>query len=166
MPPRAGTSFARFMINSTVGIGGLLDAGAKAGLQPQDTGFGHTLATYGIGHGPYLVLPLIGPATPREAVGFAADSFSDPITFFISTSASIGKGVVDAIDQRSRYIEQVDELRRGSVDEYATVRSVYLQRLEANDRDGSSDNMGWHRGNSGLCGPGNRPNALNCQTVR
>jgi phospholipid-binding lipoprotein MlaA len=135
----AGTSFARFMINSTVGLGGLLDAGAKAGLQPQDTGFGHTLAVYGVGHGPYLVLPLIGPSTPREVVGFGADSYSDPITFFITTGASVAKGAVDAIDQRSRYIDQVDELRRGSVDEYATVRSVYLQRLEANDRAGSDE---------------------------
>jgi phospholipid-binding lipoprotein MlaA len=138
----AGTSVARFVINSTVGLGGLLDPGLKAGLPAQDTGFGHTLSVYGVGHGPYLVLPLIGPSTPRETVGFAADSYSDPITFFISTAASVGKGAVDAIDQRSRYIEQVDELRRGSVDEYATVRSVYLQRLEANDREGSSENGG------------------------
>ena len=138
----AGTSMGRILLNSTVGLAGLLDAGAKAGLPAQDTNFGHTLATYGVGHGPYLVLPLIGPSTPRETVGFGVDSFADPITFFIPVVASIGKGAVDAIDERSRYLEQLDQLRRGSVDEYATIRSVYLQRLEANDRSGAGDTGG------------------------
>ncbi len=138
----AGTSFSRFMINSTVGLGGLLDAGSKAGLTPQDTGFGHTLAVYGIGHGPYLVLPFVGPSTPREAVGFAGDSVSDPLTFFIPFYGDVIEGGVETIDERSRYISETDALEKGSVDEYAALRSIYFQQLEASDRGSSDKNAG------------------------
>jgi phospholipid-binding lipoprotein MlaA len=131
----AGTSLGRILINTTIGFGGVGDAAQHAGLEPQDTGFGHTLAVYGVGHGPYLVLPLIGPSTPREAIGYGADAASDPIDYFIPFAATVGEGALGLVDQRSHYIEQIDDLRRSSIDEYATVRSIYLQQLEASDRE-------------------------------
>ena len=131
----AGTSLGRLVINTTLGFGGIGDAAVHAGLDPQSTGFGHTLATYGVGHGPYLVLPLLGPSTPREAVGYAADAASDVIDYFIPFAATVGEGAIGLVDTRSQYISQIDDLRRSSIDEYATVRSVYLQQLEASDRE-------------------------------
>ncbi len=131
----AGTSLGRILLNSTMGFAGVLDVGKPAGLDPQSNGFGHTLAFYGVGHGPYLVLPLLGPSTPREAVGYAADAAGDPIDYFIPFAASIGEGAIGLVDQRSHYIEQIDDLHRSSVDEYAAVRSIYLQQLEAADRE-------------------------------
>ena len=131
----AGTSLGRILINTTIGVGGVGDAARHAGLDPQSNGFGHTLAVYGVGHGPYLVLPLVGPSTPREAVGYAADSASEPLDYFIPFAATVGEGAIGLVDQRSRYIGQIDDLRRSSVDEYAAVRSIYLQQLEASDRE-------------------------------
>jgi phospholipid-binding lipoprotein MlaA len=131
----AGISLGRLVINTTLGFGGVGDAGVHAGLDPQNTGFGHTLAVYGVGHGPYLVLPLVGPSTPREAVGYAADASTDPIDYFIPFIATVGEGALGLVDQRAQYIDQIDDLRRSSIDEYATVRSVYLQALEASDRE-------------------------------
>ncbi len=130
----AGTSLGRILLNSTMGIVGFVDVGKHAGLDAQTNGFGHTLAYYGVGHGPYLVLPLIGPSTPREAIGYAADAAGDPIDYFIPFAASVGEGAIGLVDTRSRYIEQIDDLRHSSVDEYAAVRSIYLQQLEASDR--------------------------------
>jgi phospholipid-binding lipoprotein MlaA len=135
----AGDTFGRLLLNSTIGLVGFLDAGKAAGLDPKTTGFGHTLAVYGIGHGPYLVLPLIGPSTPREGIGYGADAASDPIDYFIPFYATVLEGGTGLIDQRSRYITQIDELRRSSLDEYAAVRSIYLQQLEASDRGQSGD---------------------------
>ncbi len=131
----AGETFGRLVLNSTIGLAGFMDAGKAAGLEPKPTGFGHTLDVYGVGHGPYLVLPLIGPSTPREAIGYGADASSDPIDYFIPFYATVLEGGTGLIDQRSRYISQIDELRRSSLDEYAAVRSIYLQQLEASDRD-------------------------------
>ena len=133
----AGASLGRLLLNSTLGLAGFLDAGKAAGLDPKSTGFGHTLAVYGVGHGPYLVLPLIGPSTPREAIGYAADAAGDPIDYFIPFYATVLEGGTGLIDQRSRYIAQIDDLRRSSLDEYAAVRSIYLQQLEASDREQS-----------------------------
>jgi phospholipid-binding lipoprotein MlaA len=138
----AGTSLGRIFLNSTIGVLGFADAGKAAGLDPQVNGFGHTLAVYGVGHGPYLVLPLIGPSTPREAIGYGADAAGDPIDYFIPFYATVLEGGTGLIDQRSRYIEQIDQLRRGSIDEYAAVRSIYLQQLEASDREQSGSGGG------------------------
>ncbi len=134
----AGASLGRLFLNSTLGLAGFLDAGKKAGLDPRSTGFGHTLAVYGVGHGPYLVLPLIGPSTPREAIGYAGDAAGDPIDYFIPFYATVLEGGTGLVDQRSRYITQIDDLRRSSLDEYAAVRSIYLQQLEATDRGQST----------------------------
>jgi phospholipid-binding lipoprotein MlaA len=131
----AGETLGRLLLNSTMGLAGFLDVGTKAGLDAKTTGFGHTLAVYGVGHGPYLVLPLIGPSTPREAIGYGADAASDPIDYFIPFYGSVLEGATGLVDQRSRYIDQIDELRQSSLDEYATVRSIYLQQLEASDRE-------------------------------
>src|SRR3546814_672513 len=74
----AEVAFTRFFLNSTLGLGGFIDIAAYEKLEFQSEDFGQTLATWGVGEGPYLVLPILGPSNPRDAVGFATDSLADP----------------------------------------------------------------------------------------
>jgi len=132
----AGDSLLRFVVNSTVGIGGLWDV---MGDQSEDklTGFGDTLGRWGVGPGPYLVLPLIGPSDFRDVVGLTADYYSDPVRIAMhggsldidnpETLYTVLK-VTEDFDARSRLLKQIDDLRKNSLDFYATARSIYLQR--------------------------------------
>src|SRR5450755_3115522 len=76
-PDRAGQTLGRIVINSTIGVGGLVDVAAKMGIPAHDEDFGLTLGMWGVGEGPYLVLPLTGPSNPRDSVGTVADYFMD-----------------------------------------------------------------------------------------
>jgi phospholipid-binding lipoprotein MlaA len=136
----AGDTAARFLVNSTLGFGGLADVAAATGKLPQDEDFGQTLAVWGVGEGPYLVLPLYGPSNVRDVGGFAVDSFADPVNRYLRNNdhdalvyARIG---VSAVDARSRLIEVIDDLKVNSIDYYATVRSLYRQRRNDLIRDG------------------------------
>jgi phospholipid-binding lipoprotein MlaA len=134
---RAAETFSRFLINSTIGLAGLLDVAP----QPAHTeDFGQTLAVWGSGEGPYFVLPLFGPAPPRDVVGLVVDGLTDPFTWLASaggvgwvTPARTG---LRAIDTRSRNIEALDEIERTSIDYYATIRSLYRQRRDDEIRNG------------------------------
>jgi phospholipid-binding lipoprotein MlaA len=129
---RAGTTAARFVINSTVGIGGLIDVAGMMDLKHHEEDFGQTLAVYGTGEGPYLHLPLIGPSNPRDATGRLVDYALDPLTWvgyvYDVSYINTARAGLDAIDTRARNLEAIDELKKGSVDFYATVRSLYRQR--------------------------------------
>lgn len=136
----ASNTFGRFLVNSTIGFGGLADVAAAAGRLPQDEDFGQTLAVWGAGEGPYLVLPLYGPSNVRDVAGFAVDSAIDPVNIYLRNNdrdaliyARIG---VNAVDARSRLIEVIDDLKVNSIDYYATVRSLYRQRRNDLIRDG------------------------------
>jgi phospholipid-binding lipoprotein MlaA len=95
---RAGTTFGRFLVNSTMGLGGLFDVAEKMGLERHDEDFGQTMAVAGVNEGPYLVLPLIGPSNPRDAFGKIVDAFLDPMTYltfftnvgWINTTVRVG----------------------------------------------------------------------------
>lgn len=130
---RAEATAARFMINSIVGVVGFADVAADSGWDYHDEDFGQTLGTWGAGPGPYLVLPLLGPSNVRDGVGILVDKLFDPLTYLgfyfdEASDASLAMGVVGGIDFRSRNIETLEELQRDSVDFYARIRSVYLQR--------------------------------------
>ena len=130
---RAEATAARFMINTTVGVAGFADVAADSGWDYHNEDFGQTLGTWGVGPGPYLVLPLLGPSNVRDGLGRLVDKFFDPLTylgFFYDEAgdASLGLSVVSGVDLRSRNIETLEELQRDSVDFYARIRSVYLQR--------------------------------------
>jgi phospholipid-binding lipoprotein MlaA len=127
---RAGITLARFIINSTLGLAGLIDVAKEMGLVYHDEDFGQTLAVWGSGEGPYLVLPFIGPSNPRDATGLVVDALMDPM-FWISGStmeymlySRIG---IEVIDARSRNLDTLDEIRRNAIDYYATIRSLYRQ---------------------------------------
>ena len=131
---RAGETLGRFTVNSTIGIGGLVDAAGKIGIPEHDADFGETLAVYGVDEGPYLVLPLVGPSNPRDAFGTVADIFLDPttyITFRSSIYFQLARGGLDVLDLRARNVDTLDEIERSSVDLYATMRSLYRQHRQA-----------------------------------
>jgi phospholipid-binding lipoprotein MlaA len=133
-PGAAGKTLLRFLANSTFGLGGLFDVATPRGVTRQPAGdFGATLYSWGVGEGPYLVLPLLGPSNPRDTVGFAVDSVSSPWGYIVDipTEASIGMFVAKGIDIRSRTVDASDELERNSVDYYATLRSVFRQYRQA-----------------------------------
>ena len=136
----AGDTAARFLVNSTLGFGGLADIAAEIGKPPRDEDFGQTLAVWGAGEGPFVVLPLLGPSTVRDTAGFIVDSYADPVNMYLRNNdlnalvyARTGLGVVDT---RSRLIEVIDDLKVNSIDYYATVRSLYRQRRNDQIRDG------------------------------
>ena len=128
---RAGTALGRLLINTTLGIGGMIDVATDLGLEPVNEDFGQTLAVWGTGEGPYLMLPLLGPATVRDGVGRGVDIFLDPLTYVLLNSDQeyIGPVIIatSAADLRSRNLERLDEIERTSVDFYAAIRSLYRQ---------------------------------------
>ncbi len=130
---RAGITVARFLTNTTLGLGGFIDTADKVfGLEFHDEDFGQTLAVWGVDEGFYLVLPLIGPSNPRDAVGIVVDSFLDPWNYLL-TAADIEYGpavrsILNGIDLRAHNIDTLDEIERTSIDYYATLRSLYRQR--------------------------------------
>ena len=138
---RAGETTQRFAINTLMGIGGLFDiASLTGGPDFHDEDFGQTLAVWGVSEGPYLVLPVFGPAPPRDAVGKLGDVLMDPFTYYLPSIDKEWVGVVrflvDGIDLRSRNIENLDEIERGAIDFYATIRSLYRQRRDDEIRNG------------------------------
>lgn len=139
---RAGKTFGRFTLNSTFGIGGILDWATDSDLPYRENDFGLTLARYGVGEGPYLVVPFIGPDTPRDAVGQVGDVFLDPTTY-INIRAhfwwSAGEYTLNIIDERARNVDSLEGIERSSVDLYASVRSLYRQHRRALEHGGKPD---------------------------
>lgn len=133
-PLQAGRMTARMVLNSTIGIGGLVDVAKKHELADEPADFGQTLDRYGVGEGPFLVLPVIGPDPPRDLAGDAADLFMDPITWLPEgwllldrVGITAGVHVWDPYLTHARDMVLRGELEKGSVDPYATMRSTYRQ---------------------------------------
>jgi phospholipid-binding lipoprotein MlaA len=128
----AGQSLARFMLNSSLGGLGLFDPATSLGHPYHTNDFGLTLAHYGAGAGPYLVLPIFGPSNPRDAVGFGVDSFVlDPVAYIAPTDVRLGLAAARGIDTRYRFGPALDDLKANSLDFYATVRTVSQQHRAA-----------------------------------
>ena len=138
-----GNSLVRFCLNTTVGLLGIFDVASSVGFEKQKEDFGQTLAVYGLDSGPYLVLPLLGPSTVRDAVGKVAGIVGDPVTLALNREGKddwlwIGT-VIKGIDFREQNLEKIDNLEATSVDFYATIRSLYLERRNRMIRNQSSD---------------------------
>ena len=136
-------TFGRFTLNTIVGAGGLLDPATEFGLPRESTDFGITLGKFGVGEGSYLVLPLLGPTTVRDAGGFVVDKAFDPMTYLgqVTTADGIGPLVtaLEIVDKRNRNADLIDDVLYESVDSYVTLRSGYLQRRRAKIKGGQSD---------------------------
>jgi len=125
-----GTEIYRFVINSTFGIGGLFDpAKSIAGVDRSIEDFGQTLGFYGLGHGFYVVLPLVGPSSLRDAVGSFADSYVDPLRYTgIRTYGLLIVRSVDSTTRLSLARDTYDGIVKDSLDPYLFVRAAYVQR--------------------------------------
>jgi len=128
----AAIEMGRFLINSTLGVGGLFDvAKQEFTLEPQRADFGQTFGKWGIGPGPYLVLPLLPPLTVRDGVGFAADGAVNPLYYYIPFFwDKLGMSAGDALNQRSLNLDLYQGFEDTTVDLYSSVRNGYLQRRE------------------------------------
>jgi len=134
-PRRAGDSFMRFLINTTVGVAGIFDVAKEWGYPHHDNGFGTTLALWGVDEGPFLFLPVLGPSNPRDLVGFGVDTVTDP---WMWVGAGLGKTIFDwsrvglsAVSQRERVLDPIDDIKKTALDPYATFRSLYRQHRAA-----------------------------------
>ncbi len=120
---------ARFLVNATVGIAGLFDPATSMGLEPRDSDFGETLHRWGVGEGAYVVLPVYGPSTERDALGLVVDIALDPIGHVFGTpekSYKTGLKVAKLADTRYRYSDLYESLVYDSADGYAQMRLTYL----------------------------------------
>jgi len=129
---RFGNAFGRLFINSTLGFGGLFDVAAN--LEPPydrqyaREDFGQTMAVWGWEDSAYFVIPVFGPSTIRDTGGLAADFATTPWGFFAPASVTIPLAGARVVDARSQVLDELEELERSSLDFYASLRSVYLQR--------------------------------------
>jgi phospholipid-binding lipoprotein MlaA len=133
-PRAAGTTFMRFVINTTVGVGGVFDVAAGWGYPFHDNDFGLTMALWGIPEGPFLFLPLLGPSNPRDAAGYGVDIAFDPFTwtptgYGLHTLNGIRTGLT-ILDARTNVLDEVDSIKKTALDPYATFRSLYRQNRQ------------------------------------
>ena len=131
-----GNIIGRFLINMTFGLGGLFDVAStdNFGNVPEvEEDFGQTLAVWGVPDGPYVMLPIFGPSSVRDAFGIGVDTITNPLSFGyrmngIGMEARLSGPVVRGVSTREKYLDYLDEIKEGSLDFYATMRSLYRQK--------------------------------------
>ncbi len=132
-----------FFINTTAGLGGLFDIPAGSGRKPRREDFGQTLAVWGVKEGPYIVLPISGPATARDAIGLGVDILTDPLTWLLTPAWSYARTGAGTIDAAADEHDRIEEARRIALDFYATVRSLYRQDRARQIANGFEDPFGF-----------------------
>lgn len=138
----AGHTVGRFAMNSTLGVAGLVDVAGHLGVERTKEDFGQTLGKWGVGDGPYLVLPVVGSTNPRDLLGSGVDSAFQPLNyaqFEGDTEFRIGRSVLGVVSGREKLIETVEELREQQADPYTAVRRIYGQTRDAAIRNGQED---------------------------
>jgi len=132
---RAATDVGRFFVNTTVGVAGFFDPASSVGLDLQWEDFGQTLGWWGVGTGPYLVLPLLGPSDIRDGGGLIFDTAASITPFFVNGYYLFAARSVDLINTRAVYADTIEKAKESSIDYYTFVRNAYLQRRAALIRD-------------------------------
>lgn len=133
-PEAAANTIKRFMINSSLGIGGIFDHATGLGEPLHREDFGQTLGTWGVGPNPYIVLPLLGPSNPRDMVGKVADTAVNPMTWILYDAPFWERSIpvgVEVVSGREAILDDYDSLRKNSPDLYASVRDLYAQKRQA-----------------------------------
>ena len=130
------TDVMRVAVNSTLGLGGVLDIASEAGMRKHREDFGQTLATWGVKPGPYVVLPLLGPSTIRDSVALPLDYTGDPWSYVYPVRWRNTGSVVRIVDQRAAVLDASNLIEEAALDRYEFVRDAYLQRRESRVRDG------------------------------
>ena len=139
----AGNTLARLALNTTVGVGGMFDVAKLMGIPYHSNDMGITLAVWGFVEGPYIIIPVLGPSNPRDLVGQVGDGFADPGNYFAGQHhlfwAVMARTATSGIDARSRNIETLADIEKTALDNYATIRSLYRQRRQAQIRHEQSN---------------------------
>lgn len=138
------TNSVRFVVNSTIGLGGLIDVAGAGGIHAAPTDFGETLAHFGVGEGSYHELPVVGPSTDRHTAGRLVDFLINPVNWVIPANRQIytlGLNALSALGDRYRYSGLVDSLLYESEDSYAQARELYLQTRRFGIRGELSDDV-------------------------
>lgn len=141
-PRKAAKTAVRFVVNSTVGILGLIDVTGEEGMKREPSGFADTLSRYGVGQGPYIFIPVFGPSSARDLTGRVVDVLTDPMTLAhypgragVQTGRSIGGG----LDRRVASDEALKDVDHTATDPYATIRSAFLQSAGARGKDADTN---------------------------
>lgn len=141
---RGATTLARFLMNSTFGVAGLFDVAKEVGLPGHTEDFGQTLAVWGLGEGPFLFIPVLGPSNPRDLTGFGVDIAANPLTWVFAegdnTADTLGwvQLGLTVLDTREGLLDTIQSVKETSLDPYATFRSAYRQRRQQEIRNGGS----------------------------
>jgi len=126
-----GIDVGRFLVNTTVGVLGFFDPATGWHLPRHDEDFGQTLGVWGVPPGPYLVLPLLGPSSPRDTLGLGVDTATSVQTWFVDWWILGAARVVDTVNARAQALDTVKQIKEASIDYYAAVRNGYAQRRAA-----------------------------------
>jgi phospholipid-binding lipoprotein MlaA len=137
---QAGRDSARFLLNSTLGLAGLFDPASAAGFEYNEEDFGQTLGVWGIQSGPYLMLPIFGPSTVRDAFARIPDQYTYPVNYLEDDSTRYLIRGVDFVDLRAGLLDLDAQIER-SYDKYAFIRNAWLQRREFQVRDGNVEDQ-------------------------
>ena len=129
----------RFVVNSTIGIGGLFDPASGSGLVKHDEDLGQTFGKWGFGEGAYLVLPLFGPNSVRDAPDLVTSAFLSPF-YYLSSTITFPLGALNAVNKRANYLEATRILHEAALDPYSFTREAYRQSREYLIYDGNPPN--------------------------
>ena len=132
-PKESINDFTRFIINTTIGLGGFIDVASKVGLERHEEDFGQTLAVWGVGQGPYIMLPILGPSTLRDTLSRPVSSFLSVTFHMTETDVNLALKGMDAIETREKLLD-VEALLSG--DKYAFVKDAYIQSMYYEIKDG------------------------------
>ncbi len=128
----------RFLINTTVGIGGVFDVASEMGLEKRSEDFGQTLAVWGVGEGPYFYWPIIGPRTTRDTFGWAVDTYADPVPHLNDVALRNSLTGVRLVDHRASLLPTDKVVEEAAFDKYNYIRDAYLQNRRSEIKDGNS----------------------------
>lgn len=142
----SGNNLGRFAINTTIGLVGLFDVASSMGLEKNKTGFDETLATWCVPDGPFIILPIVGPSTPRAATGFVVDGYSSPAYWIAQESGGedawlvyYGASGLKYLNLYAENMSLLESLEEGSIDYYEAVKSMYLQNRSKLKACGASE---------------------------
>lgn len=141
-PHRAAETFYRFTVNTTIGVAGLWDAADHFGVEPHSEDFGQTLAVWGVDSGPYLVMPFLGPTTPRDLLGTGVDRTFDPLTWTefdgdsdLDDKILAGRVILGGLNARVALDDEIEQLNN-QPEPYVALRRIYSSQRQAEIRNG------------------------------
>ncbi len=134
---RSASDVGRIVVNSTIGILGFIDVASNMNLEKHGEDFGQTLGYWGVGHGPYIVLPIFGPSGGRDAIGTVVDWFTDPVTYIEPVRVRNTTYVLRAVDKRADLLGATNIVEEAALDKYEFIRDAYIQKRVSDVDDGN-----------------------------